>query len=285
MKKEMSTMPVVVGYDETAQGRAAMMLAAQEAAVRRLPLRVVYARDLPVWANPVAMPPYRPSVLGSGDGTETAVRTAAAELRQAFPTVEIALSGSRETLAAALIRASAQAALLFVGRSDRTGAAGLLTAPVHAQVTRRASSPVVVTGADTDVTGGPVTLAVAGADVPGDAVAFAFEEAAVRREPLVACRVRPETQRAGEAPADRDGLRLTAALDAAADRYPRVPFEQLTLAAGDIAAGPVPQLAEAGLLVTGTPPRHRFGYRRSIHRAILQHLRCPVATIGVNAAG
>lgn len=275
---------MVVGYENSGRGRSALALAADEASTRRAPLSVIVAEDIPVWSNPLAMPPYPPSALGSHDRAALAHHDAA-ELRREHPGVPIAVYGTSGPLTRALAHQSPRAAVVVVGRDPNPGGpAGLLVDSASLRLALRAKCPVLVAGDRAGNSGRPVVLADTGAGTPGEEMSFAFEQASTRGVALVVCRLDGGACRCGAARERTDG-RFARALQQAADRHPAVDMRQHSSPEGADVGGDHRALAEAGLLVVHAPSR-RFSSGWSLLKQLLRQLPCPVAAVpAVSASG
>jgi nucleotide-binding universal stress UspA family protein len=164
-------LPVIVGFDASAEARRALSYAHDLAARRQAPLRVVVARgDMYVasaWADEwtrglatewVAIAEKELATLGAAD-----VRP---EVLDGLP-------------AAVLVQLSAQAACVVVGAGGHGELMGRLLGSVSQHVVRHASSPVVVVreGGEED---GPVVVGVDGSAPSLRALEFALHEAGQR---------------------------------------------------------------------------------------------------------
>ncbi|WP_007027177.1 universal stress protein, partial [Saccharomonospora iraqiensis] len=120
---------------------------------------------------------------------------------------------------------------------------------------------------------GPIVVGVDGSPLSGRAVGYAFEEAAVRRAPLVAVHARADVP---EGPRDP----LAVGLAGWREKYPDVAVHPVT-----VREKPRPALldhsATARLLVVGS--RGLGGFRGlllgSTSQALMHHARCPVMIV------
>jgi nucleotide-binding universal stress UspA family protein len=177
------TEPVVVGFDGSRGGMAALRYAADEAALRDRPLSVVHAFTWPaaLMADQVDYLAHAPDPRVHA---EHLVSGAAAEVRANHPTLEVRTHAVFGTPVSVLLDHSQQAALLVVGSRGHGGFAGLLAGSTSAHVATHASVPVVVVRGGPRPAGAPVLLGVDTARPSHVATAFAFEEAALRRVSL-----------------------------------------------------------------------------------------------------
>jgi nucleotide-binding universal stress UspA family protein len=262
---------VAVGTDGSDASLPAVELAAAEADLRGLPLRLLSA-------NPAATP--RPDV-------KALVR----RLRAAWPGLAATAHSVTGEPAQVLVRASRTAALLVVGRRDDAGPPR--PGAVCAQVAAHALCPTVVVPPDAPVAaGGPVLLGLEMSPVDEPAIGYAFEEAALRRAPLLAIyvwsgipvvavgTVSPFTYDlyATQAAADRV---LAEALAPWADKHPEVAVDRLSLYDANPAGSLLEAGATAGLLVVSA--RLHAGHHRSplgnVARTLIGHATGPVAVV------
>ncbi|MBX6751387.1 MAG: universal stress protein, partial [Micromonosporaceae bacterium] len=195
--------PIVVGVDGSPASWQAIHTAVWEARARRTTL--VLAHGFPAdpytwygWAPMYAGPAYDPRALA-----QTMVDETANEVRDTYPDMTVTTELHPGTGANALIEASRDATMVVVGSRGRGGFAGLSIGSVAAQTAAHAACPVMVirpliegdtepltdTGDRATVQPGPVVVGVDGSTTAVDAVEFAFEEASLRRVPLVAMHV------------------------------------------------------------------------------------------------
>lgn len=180
---------VVVGVDGS-EDMTAVDLAAQEAALRHRPLHVVHGFIWPYMNVPLGPPLFGPEEGGLRNEAERIVSQAVAYARQAQPAIEIRGEVVTGTGAQALLARSEETALIVLGDRGLGAFTGLLVGSVAIHVAAHASCPVLVARPVTE-DGLPILLATDGSPAGADAVGFAFEEAALRRVPLVAIHVWP----------------------------------------------------------------------------------------------
>lgn len=250
---------IVLGVDEGRHTLAAVDLAAAEAARRHLPLHL-YAE------------PSRPAA--------EAVRRACTTWPDLLVTARAA-----DGLAETLVTESRTARLVVVARRD----------PVHRTVAAHAQAPVLVVPPDpAPRPEGPVLV---GVDLRGnddEPLAFAFEEAALRRVPLVVTHVWagvPDNHLSPVDPYVYDGRaaretvqRLLSETTAGwADKYPDVVVQRQARYDPDPVRALLAAATEAGLLVVGG---NRHGSASSLllgrlTRTVLDLAACPVAVVRV----
>ncbi|MEU8168949.1 universal stress protein [Micromonospora sp. NPDC049004] len=124
--------PVAVGVDGSEPSLVALGFAAERAAQRRVPLRVLHA-----WT------PGPGGAAGAPD-EQTAVEEALEPWRRTFPELDITLDLVAGSPAGTLIESSRSAQLVVVGSRGRGGLAGMLLGSVSQQVIQHAGCPVAV---------------------------------------------------------------------------------------------------------------------------------------------
>lgn len=176
---------VVVGIDGSIESMVAARWAADEAARRQLSLRLLHAYST---APLIGVPAYGvPSDINEGlkEAGSDALADAVAEIQKKHPelgfTAELVKSDPRS----ALVEASRTATLTVVGRSGGGRIPEVVLGSVALHVAAHGRSPVVVISPKMPPpSSGPVILGVSGSGNSEEAVAFAFDEAAVRQTRL-----------------------------------------------------------------------------------------------------
>ncbi|WP_338682283.1 universal stress protein [Streptomyces acidiscabies] len=264
------TPPVVVGVDGSESSLRAVDFAADEAALRGAPLRLVHAF---LWER------YE----GAGPVTaEDILRTAERRAALRRPDVPVSLDVLPEEPEYALIREGREASLLVVGTRGRGGLAELLLGSVSLAVAARAACPVIVVRGDHD----PQRRVVVGIGEREAALDFAVQEARLRHATLDAvrawrCPARESTDHpllAGE-PARLHEQHAVEALDRALKNAPATvnrrtaegPARTVLLAASH----------GADLLVVGARrhPGHLGLQLGRVAHAVLHHSSCAVAVV------
>ena len=288
---------VVVGVDGSDCALQAVRWAAMEAARRNLPLRLVAVHSWPkgglvgdpgLGVDPRAV--LREVVLGQ-------LRTAAETATGAAPGLAVEQVEVTGYPAPVLAAESQAAELVVLGDRGLGGFTGLLIGSVAVALAGQAACPVVVVrGAEPDYAvplPDPVVVGVDGSPTSEAAVAFAFEEAALRGVPLVAVHVwRDLVVDPTMAPLiDWDAAEaeerevLAERLAGWAEKYPDVPVRGL-VARDRPAHALVDESGRAQLVVVGS--RGRGGLRGmllgSVSQALLHHAHCPVAVVRPVAA-
>ncbi|MFI7498545.1 universal stress protein [Streptomyces sp. NPDC049687] len=184
-------LPVVVGVDGSEPSLRAVDWAADEAALRGAPLRVVYAS---LWeryegVSPAAAPD-RPSEQVTA---EDIVRTAERRARRRQADLKISTDVLPEEPEYALVREGRGAALLVLGTRGRGGFAEMLLGSVSLTVAAHADCPVIVLRGSHDnqvraVARGRVVVGVGESGPDSAALSFAAQEARLRHATLDAVR-------------------------------------------------------------------------------------------------
>ncbi|GAA0965855.1 universal stress protein [Actinocorallia libanotica] len=176
---------VLVGYDGSPASEQALRWAVHESALRGLPLAVCHA-----WHWPYAMDPtHLPSAETVRGFAENLLAKGSFKAESLAPRVKVRPVLHRGPAASALLHEAGQAAMVVLGARGGEGFPDLPTGSTATQVAGHASCPVVVVrepGAD-----GPVAVGVDGTHAADAALAFAFEEAALRGREVVAVHAAP----------------------------------------------------------------------------------------------
>jgi nucleotide-binding universal stress UspA family protein len=282
--------PVVVGIDGSARSLEAVDLAAREAALRDLPLRVVYGY---VWPYIGVPPSASPVSLLEGDLQQDAEQIAqegAARARSAEPSVDVEAAAVSGPPTAVLLDESRRAALVVVGDRGLGGFTGLLAGSVAVQLAAHATCPVLVARGRPDPTG-DVLLGVDGSTASDPVVGFAFEEAALRGTGLTALHawtgpvrakpgdMLPMVYDVAEVEAEEERV-LAEALAGWHDKYSDVPVRR-RLVYGHARQSLIEATDRAQLAVVGS--RGRGGFTGlllgSVSQAVLHHSACPIAIV------
>ncbi|GAA4545017.1 universal stress protein [Amycolatopsis samaneae] len=181
--------PIVVGVDGSASALRAVGWAAAEARRRHVLLSLVHVVDEAPLAAVRFVPRYDEVVRIASMRGRRLLRQARDLARQAEPTVAQSEHLLRGTVSGWLRTESEDASLLVLG-TEPAGAIGRLVAgSVAIDLAAHASCPVVLVRShvaeDEPPETGPIVVGVAGTPASEAALAFAFEEAALRRTGLV----------------------------------------------------------------------------------------------------
>nr|WP_324614234.1 universal stress protein [Streptomyces sp. NRRL B-1140] len=286
--------PLAVGVDGSEASLRAVDWAADEAALRRVPLHVVHAS---LWER------YEQAVFPAGREppseqllTGVLAVAAAKRARARVPGLKVTTEVVPEGPVPVLRRAAGKAVALVLGSRGRGSAAEALLGSVGLAVAGRADGPVIVVRGDHDNRPGsrrgrPVVVGVPDRPADSAAVRFAFREAARRGARVEAVRAwhRPASEpadhpRSGAEPAGErrqqavevleTGLRAPAEDHPDVEVRPRVVEGQPRTVLRDASA-------DAALLVVGArQPHGRFGLHIGrVTHAVLHHAACPVAVV------
>ncbi|MFJ9705990.1 universal stress protein [Streptomyces sp. NPDC101234] len=288
-------LPIVVGVDGSGTGLRAVDWAADEAAVRGAPLRLVYAS---LWeryeGGHLAEDLHKPS---EEIMAEDIVESAARRARGRRPDVRVSTAVLPEEPEYALVRESQEASLLVTGARGRSGLAAALLGSVSLTVAGHAHCPTVVVRGDLgDRAGagaaagahGRVVVGVGEKPAGSAAVRFAFEEARRRGVPVEAvrawrCPAYETTDHpllAGE-PARLHERQAVEALEEALRDAPAGVESRRRTVEGRTRTVLVDASQGAGLLVVGARRRPgHFGLQLSrVVHGVLHHSACPVVIV------
>ncbi|MCX5087811.1 universal stress protein [Streptomyces sp. NBC_00365] len=285
-------LPLVVGVDDSEPSLRAVDWATDEAALRGVPLRLVYAS---LWER------YEGAVQGLDRSPEqvmadNVVEAAAQRAHRRAPEAKVTTDILPDDAVSVLLNEAHTAAALVVGSRGRSGLAELLLGSVSLTVAGRAACPVIVLrgNQDNQARAGTHRRVILGVgEGPHDTAAtrFAFEEAEVRGAALDALRAwrcpayestddpllegepaRLHEQRAAEI--------LESALSEAAAEHPTVELRRRT-AEGSVRRVLLDASDDADLMVVGVRRHHGlagFQLGRVAH-TLVHHSACPVAVV------
>jgi len=281
----MAAEPVVVGADGSEESLRAVEWAALEASRHSAPLRIVSA---PALVPPVHTPSTSPEEIacalrGIAARALDAAITRAEEVVPGLPLTTGLLSGPP---ALAVAESGAGASMLVVGARGAGGFAAMVLGSVSRYVASRAPGPVVVVREESAAVHREIAVGVRDPRDTGAAVAFAFEEAALRGADLVAVHTWYWFPSAPDRPAGKDRVpagaasSLAAALREWSEKYPGVRVRQDVIY-GHPARVLASYSARTDLVVLG-----RHGHPGgvgpgigSVQHAVLDHAHGPVAII------
>jgi nucleotide-binding universal stress UspA family protein len=284
----MGTKPVVVAVDGSEESLLAAEWAAMEARRHGLPLRIVSAPALvpPVHGYQVSAAAMASLVRGmSARALETAVARVE-EVAQGLKITTDLLSGPP---ASAVAGSGSDAALLVVGARGAGGFAAMILGSVSRYAAIRAACPVIVVRQATMAVHQEIAVGIRDPRNAGEALTFAFEEAAVRRADLMVVHawdrfpsaLRGEPERPVQAPMRSEQISaeatrsLSATLDGWQKKYPDVRVQQDVIR-GHPARVLANYSARADLVVIGKHGDPGIG---SVQHALLDHARGPVAVV------
>jgi nucleotide-binding universal stress UspA family protein len=284
------TRSVVVGVDGSDASLRAVEVAATEARLRRLPLRVVHAFIWPELGVPLGPSPYGPPEGGLQHDAERLLAAAVERARRVAPGVDVDGELVTGGAGAVLVEESRGAAIVVTGDRGLGGFTGLLVGSVAVQLAAHAHCPVLVVRGRPEPDG-PVVLGVDGSPEGRPAVVSAFEEASLRGAELVAVHawLQPVPLQVGAVlPVlyDVDKVQAEEArLLAEAIAGCREPYPDVVVHEELVHASPRQHLVErsatAQLLVVGTRGLGGFGglLLGSVSQAALHHAECPVLVV------
>lgn len=282
------TRPVVVGVDGSDYALLALDWAADEAARRGYPLRIVNAYQsyaTAVTGVTVEMP-------SPPEESRRILTEARERVERAHPGVEVLTAQHEGPAPTVLLREAAQGRMLVVGREGIGRLAELVLGSVSVAVATRATIPVIVIPSAWDRPAEPygrIVVGVDGSDNCDAAVGYAFQLAAEREAELVAVFAWYQPSRwpegwplGGDEPrfAEQYERILAAATERWQAEYPQV--KVTTVSDVDHPAEALARRsADADLVVIGgrghgTVTGMLLG---SVARAILRHVNRPIAVV------
>ncbi|HEU0213620.1 MAG TPA: universal stress protein [Jiangellaceae bacterium] len=284
---------VVVGVDGSSSDDVAIRWAAQEAAMRALPLRIVHV------ANPPTLPPVMSHDLADlvlarfGVATSEIVESATGRAQAVAPGIDVDHEVRPGQVVEQLVAAASGARLLVLGSGQRFDTSMVRLGSVATHVTAHAPCPVLVARIPQlgEPTGGPdagrVVVGVDGSAASAAAVGFAFEEASRRSLGVTAVHAWQDEPDAwmvdvrdlGEY--DRAAARVLAeSLAGWTEKYPDVEVISRRIQRRAVQAL-IDASAGAVLLVVGSHGKGRFAgmLLGSVSQAVLRHASVPVAVV------
>jgi nucleotide-binding universal stress UspA family protein len=285
---------ITAGVDGSATALHAARWAADEAARRRLPLRLVQVIDV-VSATGGFAPPRSFFTALETEGRRQLAEAEAA-VRAHHPELEIELILRTAGLMPTLIALSEDAQLMVLGARGSGGLGGLLAGSTAIGLVAHGHSPVaVIRGGEADEappSQGPVVVGVDGSPTSEPALAMAFEEAAMRGTGLVAVHAwvefTSETAYATarqflvdwEAVETRERETLAERLAGWQEKYPDVAVRRI-VTGGRPAARLLEAAGDGQLLVVGSRGRGGFAgmLLGSTSQALIHHAPCPLMVI------
>ncbi len=286
------TAPIVVGTDGSDRARMAMLWAAEEARLRRVPLHIVRA-----WMPPYPIDPqdlfadYSPLEQAESRRLDELVAQLKAQMTVPGEVLPMLVTGDAAT---ALVDAAVDALLLVVGSRGHGGFAGLLLGSVSRKCLHHAPCPVAVVPASRmeSLNHRRIVVGVDGSEGSREALRWAMQEAFQRGAELdvvnawmaaeVFAPAGPAFVVDGDATkeASRSLLeRMTGSLIEAVE--PTAPRVELMPVAGTAAATLLRAARDADLLVVGA--RGLGGFRGlllgSVSQQCVHHASCPVVVV------
>ena len=180
----MSVKAVVAATDGSGESQRAVEWAAREAALRSVPLRIVSAASLPKMVV-LELQPEREAALGFvRDCRDRVLAAAAARAAEMAPGLLIGTDPVEGQAARAVTESGSDALMLVVGFRGIGAFAAMVLGSVARYAADHASCPVVVVRGETAAV--HRLVGVGELDDCDAALAFAFEEAALRKASLLA---------------------------------------------------------------------------------------------------
>ncbi len=285
--------PVVVGVDGSPSSLQAVEIAAREAGLRGVGLRLVHAFGWPAAHVPPGGRPWSTGGAGMRELVDGTLAEAERRAHETAPGIELMREVVVGEPVTVLEIESRTASLVVVGSRGESRFGRLLLGSTAGHLAAHAACPVLVVRGRPRP-GSPVLLAVDGSPAARGAVEFAFTEASLHGTDLIALHIwNTRTERAYEGAADppfvtydEDRLRdeeqrvLAEALGGLRERYPDVTVHR-RLVRGRIRSTLIDASADAGLVVAGA--RGHCGFTGlllgSVSQAVLHHAHCPVAVV------
>jgi nucleotide-binding universal stress UspA family protein len=284
----MTAKPIVAATDGSEESLQAVEWAARQAVLHSAPLRIVSAASLPRTAS-LQLKPQRDVVLGFvREHRDQALAAAVARAAEMTPGLLISTDPLEGPPARAVTGSGSGALMLVVGSRG----IGAFTAMVLGSVARytadHASCPVVVVREETAAVHRQVGIGVGDLDDCADSLAFAFEEATLRKASLKAIHAwhapQASISRAGtpypppalHAAAADAARELTLLLDRWQEKYPDVPVSQ-DIVHGHPGRALADLSARADLVVLGRHPG--LPGPGSVRHAVLNHAHGPIVIV------
>ncbi|HZE29916.1 MAG TPA: universal stress protein [Actinoallomurus sp.] len=281
---------IVVGADGSDHGLRAVEWATEEAARRKLPLRILYAEapwlyDMPVDPRLVAVRKW----LLAGD--EELLDQAVARARERAPDVLVEAESVPGPASQVLLEKAKDAAMVVLGSRGAGTVAGLLLGSTALQVVTHSPVPAVVVRDLEPAVRREVAVGVDGSEAVGSAIGFAFEEASLRNARLRVVHVWTHPASAGpgtmqplvydpQIVGEEEHRALEESLAVWREKYPDVEVVP------EVVQGHPARIlggvsARADLLVVGTRGRGGFSglLLGSVSHALLHYAHCPVAVV------
>jgi nucleotide-binding universal stress UspA family protein len=272
----MNVKPIVAATDGSEESLRAVEWAASEAILRTAPLRIVSAAPLLPRMAALQIRPDRDHVADFiRSERDLALHTAASRAARVAPGLVIVTEPVAGPPAQAVAESGSGASMLVVGSRGAGAFTALTIGSVSRYAAAHAACPVVVVRDVSPVTSGLVGVGVGDLDGCAESLAFAFEEAGLRRSGLLAVHAWPvpgpvATEVAGQ---------LAGLMESWREKYPGVPVSQEVVPGhpGRVLVG---LSARADLVVMGRHDGHPGPHGPGpVRHAVLSHAHGPVAVV------
>lgn len=278
----MPAKPILAGTDGSEASLRAVEWAALEAARRALPLRIVTVSAMPPHMQPHHKQPATVADTLTKVSGE-ALTAAAARAADAAPDVLVETDLREGTPARTLVASAGGGSVLVVGARGAGGFAAMILGSVSRYVAMHAPVPVVVVHEESRDMHREIVVGIGDPATAGDALGFAFEEAALRGASLLAVHAWSSSPWADPAYQQPASEPIAEALLPWRDKYPGLQVRQ------DIVHGHPGRVlasfsARADLVVIGRHDRSGYGGHTgpgvgSVQHAMLNHAHGPVAVV------
>ncbi len=282
----------MVGVDGSASSMEAVEVAAREAGLRGVGLRLVHAFSWPAAHVPPGGP-WEPSGAGLRELMDDAFAKAERRAHRRAPGIGITREVVVGDPVTVLEIESCTASLVVVGSRGLSRFGALLLGSTAGHLAAHAACPALVVRGRPNPEG-PVLLAVDGSPAARGAAEFAFAQASLHGKDLMALHAwTTQSEHTYDGPSgppfvtyDEDRLHdeeqrvLTEALGGLGEKFPDVTVHR-RLVRGRIRHSLIEASADAGLVVVGARGRGGFAglLLGSVSQAVLHHAHCPVAVV------
>jgi nucleotide-binding universal stress UspA family protein len=272
----MNVKPIVVGTDGSEESLRAVEWAAGEAILHAAPLRIVTAASLPPLMTGLQVRPDRDHVTDFiRSERDLALDAAASRAARVAPGLVIVTDPVAGPPAQGVTASGSGASMLVVGSRGAGAFTALMLGSVSRYAAAHAACPVVVVRDQPPVASGLVGVGVGDLDDCAESLAFAFEEASLRRGGVLAVHVWP-----GPGPVNAEVAgQLAGLLESWREKYPGVPVSQ-EVVPGYPARVLIGLSARADLVVMGRHGGHPGPHGPGpVRHAVLSHAHGPIAII------
>lgn len=286
--------PIVVGVDGSTSAVHAALWAADEAAQRRHPLRLVFASNCFAFGDGGSLAPPQSYFDAVQTGGEQLLAAAETEVRGRHPDLDISVDLQTAGPVPSLIETTRGAQLLVLGSRGSGGFRGILAGSTAVALVAHGHCPVAVIRGrahdGTPPTGGPVVVGVDGSATSDAAIGTAFDEASWRQSPLVAVLALDDATpqpayshqpRSSRELAEQSGQELLAErLAGWQDKYPDVTVHRVVTRDRPVQAL-LEHSADARLVVVGSRGHGGFAgaVLGSTSQALIYHATCPLLVV------